>query len=668
MADEAPDVTQAIDRIAESIGDRDELFAKWRADIASDRVYGLSDGRAIKNALLHAASLGLLDAEVAERLATDLNCAPLARKANIAEFDPRTDAYWSLPMAIAWVASRDWKQVARQKSDYHDAEEYWYCETNVGLPKDGLLNGYVIAKSWQIRSLGPATIDRLLLGDAVDASQAAHADRRMAVREAQRGLWRALQEQRLIASGRQDGARKPVSAFLWQDLQPFQDRREAPEYLREGSHGPRWDDVTVGRADILREWPPHVGDISQDEAQADSANRLASLPLAPWLPLEVVLSFVQDGWALHPSNMALSECAVPSGEDGQWRRTGALLAHQPPGTSDYDDPVIDRFNMALTRAGLEERVKFRGVPCGGAATDIRDIPSSYFVVMRVFGPVPVHNPTIGDIAEGARRRHHWESVSVERVGFHRWLANEYPAIARLHRDYAPIAMPWTSDIVRGFIADATERMTVAPGPLAIPAAAAWLAWGGEGPPADCLEKAMVEKLKTTAASLLDRIAVGSLNAFGSKKGRAPEPLEARWFRALPVIFDVDGGSMPLSYILGEEGLWFDLPRSALELGRSEPGWPHETTFENVTVNSTDIAALPPNKSVKRSAEVATDEEQGTAGERAVRRAVKHLWPDGVPIGMTNKTRNEKINDWARAHSLGRTFSDKTIERALRTPR
>jgi hypothetical protein len=201
--------------------------------------------------------------------------------------------------------------------------------------------------------------------------------------------------------------------------------------------------------------------------------------------------------------------------------------------------------------------------------------------------------------------------------------------------------------------------------MAIPAAAAWLAWGGEEPPTDCLEKAMVERLKATAASLLDRIAVGSLGAFGSKKGRAPELLEARWFRALPVIFDADGGSTPLSYILGEQGVWFDLPRSALELGRSEPGWPHETTFENVTVNSTDIAALPPNKSVKRSAEVAIDDGQGTTGERAVRRAVKYLWPDGVPIGMTNKTRNEKINDWARTHSLGRTFSNKTIERALR---
>lgn len=619
--------------------------------------------------MLHAALLGLLDADAAEGLAATLNCGPLANQSDISKFDPRDDAYWSLPMAMAWMMSRDWKTTARQKADFRAADEHWYCQANVGLPKDGRLNGYVIGKSWQLRNLRPATIGRLLLENNLEVAQSLPPAGGMTAPEAKGALWRALQERRLIASGRQNGAREPIPAYRWQDLLPFQDQLDSPERLREGSHGPRWDDVTVARDDVLREWParPHDGPERQRRMPGEEHGRFASLPFAPWLPLEVVLSFVQDGWALHPSNMAMSEFVVPSGEDGQWRRKGALLAHQPPGTSNYDDPVIDRFNMALTRAGLEERVKFRGVPWGGDATDIRDIPSSYFVEMRVFGPVPVHNPTIGDIAEGARRRHHWENVAVERVGFHRWLANEYPAIARLHQDYAPMAMPWTSDIVRGFIADATERMTVAPGPLAIPAAAAWLAWGGEEPPADCLEKAMVEGMKTTAAGLFDRIAVGSLDAFGSKKGRAPEPLEARWFRALPVIFDVDIGSTQLSYILGEQGVWFDLPRSALELGRSEPGWPHETTFENVTVNSTGIAALPPNKSVKRSAEVATDEGQGTAGERAVRRAVKYLWPDGVPIGMTNKTRNEKINDWARTHSLGRTFSDKTIERALRKP-
>lgn len=664
------DVSAALAKITAAIPHRSDLFEKWQIEIAADQVHGLPAGRstAIQNALLHAASLGLLDADTAEGLAADLNCKPLANRPDVSKFDPRDDAFWSLPMAIAWAMSREWKKVARQKAGYRAAEEYWYCTRNVGLPKDGLLNGYVIGASWQIRSLGPATIDRLLLDDSFEAVQSLQPASGMTALEAKRALWRALQEQRLTASGRQGGARKPISAFLWQDLLPFQDGSEAPEHLREGSHGPRWDDVTASRDDVLREWPPGPNEAPQEKPQVEDWHRFASLPLAPWLPLEVVLSFVQDGWALHPSNMALSEFVVPSGEDGQWRRKGALLAHQQPGTSNYDDPIIDRFNMALTRAGLEERVRFRGVPCGGAATDIRDIPSSYFVEMRIFGPIPVHNPTIGDIAEGARRQQHWESVTVERLGFLRWLTNEYPAIAHLHRDYAPIAMPWASDIVREFVTDAVKRMTGAPGPLAIPVAAAWLAWGGQEPPIDCLERPMVEALKTTAASLLDRIAIGSLDAFGSKTGRAPQRLEARWFRDVPIIFDVDGGVTPLAYILGEKGVWFDLPRSALELGRSESGWPHETTFENVTVNSTDIQELLPINQATNPGQSIADDQPGTDSERAVRRAARHIWPDGVPVGMTNKTRNEKINHWARAHGLGRSFSDSTILRALRLSR
>lgn len=229
-------------------------------------------------------------------------------------------------------------------------------------------------------------------------------------------------------------------------------------------------------------------------------------------------------------------------------------------------------------------------------------------------------------------------------------------------------MPGASDIVREFIAGAAKRITGAPGPLAIPDAAAWLAWGGKDPPSDFLEGAMAEALTTTAASLLDRISTGSLDAFGSKKGRAPQRLKARWFRKVAIIFDVDGGVTPLAYILGEQGVWFDLPRSTLRLGRSDPGWPHESAFENVTVNSTDIQALLSNKHVEGSVDIAADDGRGTDGQRAVRRAVKQLWPHGVPVGMTNKIRNEKINDWARTHSLGRKFSDSTILRALRPTR
>ncbi|AMJ63181.1 hypothetical protein AXW83_25325 [Bosea sp. PAMC 26642] len=659
------DVSEALAKIAAAISHRGDLHEKWQQDLSSARLLGLQSSVpiAIKEALLHAASLGLLNDDAAERLAAELDCGPLANKPDIAKFDPREDAYWSLPMAMVWMMSRDWERVALQMSAYRAAHEDWYCESNVGLPKDGALNGYLIAKSWQIKSWKPAAIDRLLLGDSFDAAQSVRSVSTMTATEAKRLLWRALQEQLLIASGRRDGARKPIPAFLWQDLLPFQDGLNTLEYLREGSHGPRWDDVTVSRADVLREWPSNTVEVSMrdGEPEVEKWRRFASLPLTPWLPLEVVLSFVQDGWAFHSSNTALNEFEVPTGEDGRWRRQGALLAHQAPGTSDYDDPAIDRFNMALTRAGLEERVRFRGVPYGSVATDIRDIPSSYFVEMRVFGPIPVHNPTISDIAEGARRQHHWESVTLERLGFLRWLANEYSTIARLHRDYAPVALPWAADSVREFIAGAAKRMTGDPGPLTVSDAAAWLAWDGMDPPPDCLEKSMVEALTTATANLLHRIAIGSLSAFGSKKGQAPERLESRWFRDAPVIFDTEGKPTPLAYLLGEKGVWFDLLRSALELGRSEPGWPRDTTFENVTVNSTDIEEIA-SAGLTRTAVIGDSGD--TPAHRMIRRAVEKLWPEVDWRDLPVKTRNARINVWAEAHG-GQRYGDTTIQRALR---
>lgn len=659
------DVLEVLAKIAAAIPHRGDLYEKWQADLASDQLIGRQYSASIRvtDALLHAASLGLLDAEAAERLAVELGCRPLANQPDITKFNPHDDAYWSLPMAMTWMMSSDWTQVALQKSDYRTAHEDWYCESNVGLPKGGRLSGYIIDASWQIRSLRPAAIDRLLLADSFDASQSFPRASAMTAIEAKRLLWGALQEQRLIASGRRDGARTPIPAFLWQDLLPFQDGLDTQEYLREGSHGPRWDDVTVSRAEVLREWPSNTVEVSMrdGEPEVEKWHRFASLPLAPWLPLEVVLSFVQDGWALHLSNSALSDFVLPSGDDGQWRRKGALLAHQPAGTSDYDDPVVDRFNMALTRAGLEERVRFRGVPYGGPATDIRDIPSTYFVEMRVFGPIPFLNPTMGDIAEGARLQQHWESVTVERLGFLRWLSNEYSTIARLHRDYAPVALPWAADSVREFIASAAKRMTGDPGPLAISEAAAWLAWGGMEPPSDCLEKSMVEAVTTAAANLLHRIAIGSLPAFGSKRRRAPERLESRWFRDALIIFDTDGKPTPLAHILGEKGVWFDLLRSALELGRSEPGWPHDTTFENVTVNSTDIEEIA-SAGLTRTA--VTGDSGGTPAHRTIRRAVRQIWPDDAWRDLPVKTRNARINVWAEAHG-GQRYGDTTIQRALR---
>lgn len=173
----------------------------------------------------------------------------------------------------------------------------------------------------------------------------------------------------------------------------------------------------------------HAAILSQDWT------RFSKLPDAPWISLQVILNFVQGGWAYQTSNVRLCDLpSFPTDETGQWRRKGALLAHCPPHTSNYDDPAINNFDIALTNAGLNGSVKFRGVKYEGSATDIEDILTSYFDTQRFFGPMSVSNTMISGKGENGRRERHWKNVTIERKGFLTWLRLEYPAIFRLHAE------------------------------------------------------------------------------------------------------------------------------------------------------------------------------------------------------------------------------------------
>jgi hypothetical protein len=49
---------------------------------------------------------GTLSPEEAEAEATRLGLGPLAQRPDPAALDPMAEAYWSLPMAVAWLAYR----------------------------------------------------------------------------------------------------------------------------------------------------------------------------------------------------------------------------------------------------------------------------------------------------------------------------------------------------------------------------------------------------------------------------------------------------------------------------------------------------------------------------------------------------------------------------------
>jgi hypothetical protein len=653
-----PPVTpeEARTAIEGAISERGELLEKWRDDIAS-RPSDANGARAARDMLLHAALLGLIDGDAAERLALELCGAPLRNIPSLDAFDARLDADWSLSMAIAWIASKDWQEVTRQKADFRKDAEYWSCVAR-GLPKDGNPNGIFIPESWTIETLDAPSISGLIIEDGWPDDD----DGRMTAAHAKPNLWRALQDGALAATGRRDGgSRETIPATLWQDLETIQDRLDGPEHLRESMHGPRWVGVTVRRDDVLRIWPaelfsPQASDIVRP-AEPVLHDRL---PLAQWLPLEVALHFVQDGWALHPSNMTLGELELPVSPDGSFRRKGSLLAHQPAQATYYDDPAIHAFNRALTRAGLEERVRFRGVAVGKPVTEIQDIPSGYFTATRIFGPIPVSNPPISGSDGRGQRQEHWHNVTVERDGLLRWLQNEYPAIAALNNDYMPLRQAWAADTIRDFVTAAEGPLGRNPGPISIPTAAAWLAWNGKHPPSDMLEMDLVAAWKEAAQRLMDRIAIGHMIAHGSRDHRTPEPLEARWFRSVHLFFEADGTVLPFSHAFGERGAWFDLQSSTLRLGRSEPEPWQEAMFENVTLDADAVLTLE-RSPIGGRAKLDAGQDSATPAARMIRRILKTRWPNGEWRDLPTKDLMNRINEVAQKEGR-RPFGVATIRR------
>ena len=259
MGDAAVTLASAKAAIEAAMTDHGELYDKWHQDITDhtpSQTWRPNDAATIRDMLLHAALLGLIDADLAEALSKDLIGQPLANVPKDADFDARSDADWTLPMAVAWVMARDWRGVTRQKADFRREFEHWTCTPKRGLPKDGRPGGYVITSSWTIGDLGHPSINGLIAEDDIGEDVSAVGEDYIGAGVAKPLLWRALQVGALTASGRCDGAsRQAIPAMLWQDLQPILERWDGPETIRAGMGDPTWLSVTVRRVDVLELWP-----------------------------------------------------------------------------------------------------------------------------------------------------------------------------------------------------------------------------------------------------------------------------------------------------------------------------------------------------------------------------------------------------------------------------
>ena len=128
-----------------------------------------------RNDILDKLQRGQIKLEEAEKAAADANLPPLASRPPPGQFDPDKRAHWSLPMTLAWIASRDVELVRTFDDEYR--QECWDFEFKaLRLPRaDGNQDNYESRDGWHLVQRSPASWTNTLIFlrcDQLDAPKA----------------------------------------------------------------------------------------------------------------------------------------------------------------------------------------------------------------------------------------------------------------------------------------------------------------------------------------------------------------------------------------------------------------------------------------------------------------------------------------------------------------
>ncbi|MGH9553226.1 MAG: hypothetical protein ACRD3W_27850, partial [Terriglobales bacterium] len=184
----------------------------------------------------------------AESEAKRLGLGPLASESNPNDYDPMGEPFWSLPMAVAWIAYRTQDAVRNWWDEYRKEFSVWrYQEWRVG-PDGPIHQGHFLEKRpeatlalLKMAEVWPGQIGLMSIAEAIDAP------------------WFALRSGRLEATGiDEDTARRvPIPAEQWHDLTWFEEkgRDVIRAELKPGYNTARYGDLIVPAEAIRARWP-----------------------------------------------------------------------------------------------------------------------------------------------------------------------------------------------------------------------------------------------------------------------------------------------------------------------------------------------------------------------------------------------------------------------------
>ena len=170
----------------------------------------------IRDRLIGRAKYGEITGEEADRQAVEAGLEPLTALPDPTDFDPDKEAYWTLTMAVSWIAYRT-SDAVREAWDKYCAECWHWIWRRWQLgPNEEIHEGWFL-EHW----LQP-TLAKLALGEAHARIVDNGKPPLMTVNEFREALWSALREQFFEATGvdTKTEHRAAIPALDWHELTP----------------------------------------------------------------------------------------------------------------------------------------------------------------------------------------------------------------------------------------------------------------------------------------------------------------------------------------------------------------------------------------------------------------------------------------------------------------
>jgi hypothetical protein len=209
----------------------------------------------LRDRLLVQAERGEITGEQAEEAAAAHGLEPFERKPELPRFDPKLKSHWSIVMAVAWIAWRDFELVREQDPEFCSACFHWiYREWKDSPDKtaEPVKRGGYFLETRLAPTVGRlALLDELLRGRGNVPSTAV-----TTIRKAVAALWQALSEDYLVALGVDaHGAVVEIPSREWAYLRLREERERDVLRYDAVSRPEPFTEVTLRQSDALRLWP-----------------------------------------------------------------------------------------------------------------------------------------------------------------------------------------------------------------------------------------------------------------------------------------------------------------------------------------------------------------------------------------------------------------------------